>query len=163
MADDNSEEAKAKQGGAGDETPTALTFGQRAATPTVTTDNALVNDLIAVMREEADVRKKELALKEKEIETGHEYSMKALDLQAKDVARARTETRLGKRELMIGIGFGLIVVVAFMIFCVYTNNAALAQKVVEIGGTAALSGITGYFYGKSKEKERSGSPPSPEQ
>lgn len=134
--------------------PTALVVNQPAvpvpSSPNISTDNALMTDFIRAMREETEVKKKELEIREKQIDKGHDYAMKALDVQERDLTNGRKESRLSSREYMIGGGFAVVVLAAFLMFCIYTNNAAVALEVIKILGTAALSAIGGYYYGKSK-------------
>ena len=137
------------------ESSTALAVNTHNDNETLTVDRKenLLNEFVQVATKQIEIRNKELSIKEKEIDHAHEYSMKALDVQAGDLQQERSYDQTSRRDyLKTGVG-GAILVIAFLVYCLYSGHADIAQKIVEIGGTALLTGTSAYYYGKSKGKD----------
>lgn len=163
MADEKKEESKQENKAA--EQPAALTVStapsKSTPMPNVSTDNALLREFVQMAKGEQDVRKqeiayreKELGLREKEIDHAHEYAKEALNAQKEDYDGERKERRSERRDYLIGGIIILILVLAFIVFCLRTGHETIALETLKIGGTALLSGISMYFLGKSKGKEQ---------
>jgi hypothetical protein len=133
---------------------------------TISSENPLTREFIEFLKIDADVRKqeaevgkqevalkeKEVTLKEKEIDHAANYSLEALKAQKADFTEERIENRSQRRDYLIASGIGLVFILGFLVFCLYTGNIEIARQIVQYGGTALLSGLSGYFYGKSKGK-----------
>lgn len=114
----------------------------------------LFKQFIAIQKEEIDLKGKQLVVREKEIGTEHEYALKALDAQVRDLEADR---QFRRKAIAWSFQFGVLLVLLLAIFCGYAlwlNKLELVKDIMlQIFGTGGLAGLA-FFAARSFYKGR---------
>ncbi len=101
---------------------------------------------------ELQVRSKEFALRERELDHAAKYSQKALDAQLEDRKDARAMRLKEGTTKYKAVVVLVVLVLGFGGYALYLNKDAIVIEAVKIAGIAVAGFFGGYHYGRNKER-----------
>lgn len=110
---------------------------------------------LTIRAQEAEVQRLRIANERLEIEKAHEYSMKAVDLQAQDRREERESDGKGLGRTLRLVGLVVLGLFGFFGYALYANKDQLILEILRIVLYAGGGGGVGYAVGKSKRDENS--------
>lgn len=115
-------------------------------------NNETINLFLETQRQKANTEALEVRLREKEIELNAKGAEKALDYQAEHLRNQPKEMRETIKVFIYGISAFIIIVLAFIGFCLYIGKDEAAKTILNIISYVVVSLIS-YFLGKGKTRK----------
>jgi len=109
---------------------------------------------LVVRAQEAEVQRLRIENERLQIERAHEFSMKAIDVQAQDRREERASDGKGLNRALIVIALAVVGFFGFFGYALYANKDQLILEILRIVVYAGGGGGLGYAIGQKKSTEK---------
>lgn len=106
--------------------------------------------LTTAIASDVEVRKRELDVQAEYNEQYASWAHRSLDVQAQDLEQQRGHDWRKTKLKYAYVAFGGLVLVAFLVYTIHTENQDIAFEVLKLAFVALAGGGVGYTYGRSK-------------
>jgi hypothetical protein len=123
---------------------------QKAATPPTSGAQPFLpppeffQQFIKNQADEIAIRGQELAIRQKEIETSHEYAKSALDAQSEDLKDDRRSKKTERRDRLAFGLVALVILAILIIYALYLNKDDIAKEIVKAVAYLTAGAAGGY-------------------
>ena len=115
------------------------------------TDPAIIREFIDLAKADIEIRQQEVEIKRQEKANAHEFSLASLEAQKTDRSEERTYKQTGRRDKLIGVLVGIVILGAFIIITLQMGYKDVALEIVKDLGIVVVAGYGGYAYGKNRK------------
>lgn len=131
--------------------------GNQQNSPNKNTGNVspeLVLSILEQNKQKMELEARSISLQEREIETAASQAEKAMELQAEDLKDMR-RFEFKKSLVNTGLWFACVLcIVGLTGYCVYSGNKDIADTITKSVLPAVVTGIGGYYAGKSQTSSK---------
>jgi hypothetical protein len=112
----------------------------------------VIEDMVRQQAQQLELRNRELALREKEIDRQAGYAEKVLATQADDLKDQRQHEGKQTRTRIIGAVIAFVLTLTFLGVCILTGHETIALEIVKAVVYLGAGGSGGYAYARTRGK-----------
>lgn len=116
-------------------------------------DSDLVRTLLTNEQKKLELEGKKLQLHERQIDHNLDYSKNLLQVQGKDLINQREHERKSANAKYMFVGILVSLGLIFLMVCLFTQNLALAIKIIESAVTLGAGAIGGFYFGERRGRK----------
>lgn len=113
-------------------------------------ESEVIRDFVQVQKKELEVRQHEIDQQSKEAEYNYKYSIKALEVQEKDLSNERESNQSALTKVLFFAVVIAILMLVFLGYLVYSGNPELVIEILKGIGYVLAGGAGGYGFGYNK-------------
>lgn len=113
----------------------------------------VIEDMVRQQAQQLEIRNREIALQEKQLDHQTKYAERVLAAQAEDLKDQRVHEGKQTNRKLIGGGVAVVLVLGFLITCILTGHETIALEMVKAVLYTAFAGGGGYAIGKGRGKK----------
>jgi ABC-type transport system involved in cytochrome bd biosynthesis fused ATPase/permease subunit len=121
----------------------------------------LMEKFLNLQEQELAQRGRELELRKQSEDHQYQYAKAALDVQSNDAKSERIHRQSQRRTVLLGIGVIVLMVLAFMAYCVGLGKESVAMELIKSAVLLLSGGAGGYAVG-ARGRSRAEPSDSPE-
>jgi hypothetical protein len=110
----------------------------------------VIEDMVRQQAQQLELRNRELALREKEIDRQAGYAEQVLATQAADLKDQRQHEGMQTRTKIIGAVIAFVLILTFLGICILTGHEPIALEIVKAVVYLIAGGSGGYAYARTR-------------
>ena len=130
------------------ESDSEAALSERGAAAIVSADRRFLDRFLELQHEDLRLRSEELTARRKDREHGHEFSLKALEVQAGDLKDSREKTAALRRSRHWLIGFCVTIGALLVGYLASQGSAELVEELIKAILFLATGSTGGYAFGR---------------